>query len=384
MNIEPWIRPSSLDENALCPARPAMQAKVVELVGEPAPTDEADLGHRAHKWGEGGIRMLVMDENFELFDQIADIEDSIRSLREAHEKEDPTFRLDPWTLSVVERYVRFVHALIVKHDIQPEHVLVEEKLDMVDLGFVNKGTADCVLVVPFKLVIVIDFKAGFVDQGDAVEHGQIAAYGAAASIRFKANYVEVRIAQPRAEKGNRFTGATFDAPALEQTAKWIRSVNDACRAPNPELVAGFNQCSNCKALRLCPAAQEYIMRLLDAFEYVSKPETPEEWGELIAAAKLSEKRGEQVKDLGKTYLTEGGTAAGFKLGNGRAIRTVVNVPEAIERLKAAGHGQAALDALSMSYAKLPDEAVDVIKELITERVSAPSLVADKTSKVGAA
>lgn len=380
MNIEPFIRPSSTDENALCPARPAMQAKVVELVGEPAPTDEANLGHRAHSWGETGVRLLAQDESFELLDEIADIESVIAALRDAHQKEDRDYQLDPWTLSVVERYVRYVHALIVKHDIKPEHVLVEEKLDMVDLGFVNKGTADCVLVVPFKLVIVIDFKAGFVDQGDAVDHGQITAYGAAAAIRFKADYVEVRIAQPRAEKEHRFTGAIFDAPALEQAAAWIRSVNDACRAPNPQLNASFTACSNCKALRLCPAAQEYIVRTLEAFDIIGTPDSPEAWGELIGAAKLAEKRAEQVKDMGKAHIAGGGVALGFKLGAGRAIKTVTQVPAAIQKLEAAGLGAAAMAAVSMSISKLPPEAADLIAEFVTEKVSEPSLVADKRTK----
>ncbi len=383
MNIDDFIRPSSTDENALCAGRPRMQVRVCQTIGAPPDAAEAELGTSAHHWGDAGINLLIHDENMDLRETVSDIEPALHALREAHEKEDKDYQLDSWTWHCVEQYVRYVHALIVKHDIAPENVLTEEKLDMSDLGFVNKGTADCILVIPFKLVIPIDAKFGFVDQGDAVEHGQIAAYGAAAALRFRLDRAEVHIAQPRAEKANRYTAASFDEATLKQSAAWIRSVNAACREPNPELTPGFTQCSNCKALRLCPAAKEHIVRVLDAYENLGAPSDPNEWGELIGAAKLAEKRAEQVKDLGKAHLVAGGAATGFKLGAGRAMRSVANVSAAIQRLEANGLGAVAMEAVSMSVSKLPPDAADIIKEFITERVSEPSLVADKSKKADA-
>ncbi len=182
VDIEQFIRPSSTGENALCAGRPMLQAHVVNQIGEQPSADIANLGHRAHAWGECGIRNLAYGDDFELRDEIAPIEEAIADMRKAHEIEDKDQQLDSWTLRVVEDYVRFVHSLILKHEIAPCDVLVEERLDMLDIGFTRGGTSDCILVKPFKRLIVIDLKAGFLEQEDATEHSQIAGYGVAGAL----------------------------------------------------------------------------------------------------------------------------------------------------------------------------------------------------------
>jgi RecB family exonuclease len=93
--------------------------------------------------------------------------------------------LKEWDQRCVADAVTFARALIDKHGIEPEHILVEHRLDGKDLGLVNGGTADLILVVPFRLVVVVDWKFGFIDQEDADEHDQLVAYALMASRTFK-------------------------------------------------------------------------------------------------------------------------------------------------------------------------------------------------------
>lgn len=381
---EGFIRPSSTSENAACPARPIMQAAVVELLGQRKAAKEADLGNRAHAWGESGIRLLVQDtETCEPLDQISDIESALAELRDEHQKEEPSRRVDPWTWRVVESYVRFVHGLILKYGIEPANVLVEEVLDVAELGYGNGGRSDCLLVIPYDLVVVVDLKAGFVEQEEAADHDQASGYACAAAQRFKAKRVEVWIAQPRQERDRRFSGATFDADALRDTAAWIQAVNRRCRAPDAELIPAYHQCHTCRALTLCPAAQEYIVNASDALALLGKPSTPDTLGALADAAKLAEKFAENGKELVKAELIAGGAATGWKLGAPRAISSVVDVPAALAELEAAGVTAVQLagyDAISIKVNKLPDEIEAAIASRITESLSSPPLTADRSTK----
>lgn len=386
-DITPFIRPSSTEENALCPGRPTMQAATVALFGKPKATAEADLGTRAHSWAEAGVRLLAQDmDTCETLDAIRPIEEAMSVLREVHEVDDPADRLDGWSWYVVERYVRFVHGLILKHGIEPANVLVEHRLDVADLGYGNggAGTSDCILVVPFERVIVVDLKAGFVEQDDATHHAQLSAYGVAAALHFKAETVEVWVAQPRQARDQRFTGATFDAQALRETAAWIRAVNARCRATDPELVAGYRQCNYCAALPHCRAARELIMNASEALAALGKPLDPVAFGELADAAKLAEKFAEAGKAIVKEHLTAGGEAVGWRLGEPRANRFVARPGEAIGKLRDAGLVEDIAAAASLSVSRLSPAALEAIQDHLTEKLSAPPLTQDRRAKTSAA
>ena len=119
------------------------------------------------------------------------------------------------------------------------------------------------------------------------------------------------------------------------------------------------------------------MDVQEALAVLGTPTTPEAWGEAIGAAKLAEKWSEGWKEAGKDHLMSGGTATGFKLGAGRAIESVANVPEAMTKLRDAGMEAEALEAASISAGKLTPAARAVIESHITTKISAPSLVASK-------
>jgi hypothetical protein len=230
------------------------------------------------------------------------------------------------------------------------------------------------------MVIIADIKAGFVDQGEAQDHDQMATYSAAAAATFQAKKVVVWLWQPREAPALRASAAEFDADALRATVAWSRNVLEKSRNPHAELSAGFTQCSTCPALRRCPEARKFIMDAQQAIAALGAPDSPAAWGEAIGAGKLALKWGEAWKEAGKAHLIAGGTAVGFKLGAGRVIESVANPAQVLADLTTAGFLSEALAAISLSPGKLTPEARTVVESYIASKTCEPSLVADKRTR----
>lgn len=364
---ESFRRPSNIGRIAECNGQPLMAAAVVAEDGQAPAAPEANLGNVVHAAVCDGVQLWK--GGMEWGDAIARVcTDAAAS------------GMDSWSVHCIQATLEFYRDLIVKYGIEVDNVLPEHRLDMESTGFKRKGTTDLALVIPYELLVIVDLKAGFVDQGDAEDHDQMAVYSAAGAETFKVKKVIVWLWQPRAERDRRATAAEFDAATLRDTTTWSLAVLYRSRQPTAELRAGFNQCSTCPALRRCPAAKEFIVNAQEALAVLGAPTDPDSWGDAIGAAKLAEKWAETWKDAGKAHLQTGGAATGFKLGTGRAIRTVADVPGAIAKLREAGMEAEALEAASLSVGKLPPQAAKIIAGHITEKVSDPPLVADKRAR----
>lgn len=369
---ERFRRPSNIARLAACPSAAIMSALVLELDGEAPAAPEANLGNEVHAAVQEGVgyALTVTGGDWTAAANMACDKAAARGM-------------DGWSVSCIRATLDFYHQLIVKYEIEQENVLAEHTLDMAATGFQRKGTSDLVLVVPFKLVVIVDLKAGFVDQGDAEDHDQMATYAAAAAETFKVKKVITYLWQPRAERDRRATCATFDAAALHDTTTWAMAVLWRSRQPDARLCPGFAQCSTCPALRRCPAAKDFIVNAQEAIALIGAPTSAASWGEALGAAKLAEKWAEAWKDAGKAHLVAGGEADGFKLGSPRAIRSVSEVPAALEKLRLAGREDEAMAALSIAVSKLSEEAQRIIAGHITEKISDPPLVASKAKKAAA-
>lgn len=372
---EKFRRPSALSQIAACEGAPLMQAHVLTLDGEPTASDVADLGTDGHD------RIAKAIEFWKNDDAVArrDWGDVI-----AHAcNEAAAEGVDAWTVRCIQSCLEFARDLIAKHGIEVDNVLTEHPLDMAALGFQRKGTADLVLVIPGELVIVIDWKLGFIDQGEADDHDQTQAYAAAAAETFNAKEVLVWLVQPRAPKEHRRTGATYDADTLRANRAWTVAVLNRSRSATPQLHAGYSQCVYCKALHRCPEAKRYIMDAQEALSTIGAPLDGTGFADLIDAAKLAEKFAETGKDMGKAHIMAGNHVPGWKLGTPRATRAVVDVPTALAELEAAGIKAADLaqaDAITIKVSNLPDAAEAVIANRITEKLSSPPLTVDKSTK----
>jgi hypothetical protein len=366
---ERFRRPSNISRISECNGQPFMAAAVTLDDGEQKSAPEADLGNAVHAAVQEGANyaLTVTEGNWTAAANMACDKATAQGM-------------DSWSVHCIRTTLEFYSGLIAKYGIDQDNILVEHQMDMASAGFKRNGTSDLVLVIPFKLVVIVDLKAGFVDQGDAEDHDQMATYAAAAASTFKAKKVVVYLWQPRAERDRRITAAEFDADNLRATLAWSSSVLDRSRQTNAELKAGFNQCSTCPALRRCPVARKLIMDTQEALAVLGTPTDPESWGDAIGSAKLAEKWAETWKDAGKAHMMAGGLVIGFKLGAGRSIESVASVPEAMAKLREAGLEADGLEAASISASKLTPAARAVIESHITTKVSAPSLVADKRSK----
>ena len=370
-----FIRPSSLAAIAQCPGRPTMEAAVVNMMGEPADSPEASMGHRAH----GLVAQAIEDWKCE-----PDAAHWGIYIAKAC-NEAAADGLDAWTVRCIQFCLETARDLIAKYEVEPENVLVEHRLDMADLGMAG-GTADLLLVQPFKRVVGVDWKFTFIDQGDATEHDQLQAYSTAAAVTFQVSEVIAYLVAPRADKANRVTSAKFDADTLRDNAVWTRAVVARATAARPELRASYDACLYCRALIHCPEARKHIMDAQEALAVLGKPSTPEDLGNLAGAAKLAEKFADDGKELVKAELIAGHAATGWKLGTPRATRSVVDVPAALAELEAAGIKAldlAQADALTIKVGNLPDAAESVIAARITEKLSSPPLTVDKRGKSAA-
>ena len=163
-----------------------MEAAAVNAGGEAKSTAEADLGTTLHGLAQCAVE--AWREGMPWGDAIAAI------CNQATEGQ-----VDEWSVTCLQRALEFVRDLIAKYEIEPENVLTEHWLDMTTFLSARGGTADLVLVIPFKSVIVCDYKFGFINQGDADEHDQTKAYAIAAADTFKVKEVIVFLIQPRSD-----------------------------------------------------------------------------------------------------------------------------------------------------------------------------------------
>lgn len=368
--FEQRIRPSAIGAIALCPARPKMEALTIERMGAAPESPLAQGGTDLHARAREAI---------EHFKRGAEWGTAIATVCNAATAEG----LNGWSVYCLQKSLEFVRDLVDTYQVDVDNILTEHALNVKFQGFTQNGTADVILVVPFKTVVVIDFKFGYADQGDAADHEQLSVYASAAADQFQCQEVFVWIAAPRGEKEHRFSGARFDRKTLMNQNAWVEAVIRQARADNPELCPGLVQCTYCEAKPKCQALKEWIMRLSEAVEYIAPPDSPDAWGEVAQAAKLAQSWGEEWKDKAKAHLiAQGpGSVTGFKLGAGRTLTSVSSVPEALKILNDAGMMSEVMPALKIAVGHLPIDGRKLIEHLVTEIPSAPSLIFDKRAKV---
>jgi len=254
---EPYIRPSSLEPIEECPARPLMESKAVALV--PAmlslasvPAIQGTLGHEV-------IAGVARDGFAGDWSRAAEVIAGVESRM---------LGLETWTKDAVRACVAYLVDLIKRH--VPRYprmvVLAETHLDGACIDIPRGGTADLILLGytatdELELVIVADWKTGFVSQGDAADHLQLGAYAAMAAERWKPTRgVVVHLAMGRRRE---FTSAHYDQAALLAVGQRIKAAVAAARADEPRISPNLTSCRYCKALAFCRPARDRIMESIE-------------------------------------------------------------------------------------------------------------------------
>lgn len=358
MTYRSRIRPSFMPVMAACAAAPQLAHAVGEMFGEAPVAGAADIGSDIH----AAVMLALMP--------LADGSSEVPAVDSALAKFP---NLSKWDAACVRRCVDFAVLVLCntmkRHQDKAVQVLLEHHLDGSALGIDRGGTADLIVLVPFVMAHVIDWKCGHIDQGQAADHDSLATYACMVASTFKVRDITVTLFQPRSEEASRGSSAGFDAEALRAQETWTRDVVAAVTADNPEANAGLH-CCKCPALVRCPTAQEFIMRVRESLEIIGDPQDPEAWGTLCDAAKVSEKFAADGIALAKGRLKAGGAIDRWALQPSGAT-TKIDPVRAIEMART--HDR--LDEL-LAFASFRAEAaraIDILAPAVSKVEKEPSL-----------
>jgi hypothetical protein len=165
-------------------------------------------------------------------------------------------------LDAVSVYIDYLDKLIADYSLNPETILVEQKLRIPYSDSDLFGTADLVVRVPFTRLVVVDYKHGAGTPVEAKDNKQLLYYALGALLSLpeedQENYpiIEMVIVQPRTP------GDAIDSWEIPLNDIWVfhaelLAAADRTNAPDAKLNAG-PWCKWCEAKPSCPAIREKI------------------------------------------------------------------------------------------------------------------------------
>lgn len=295
MAVAEFIRPSSIQAIELCPGRPTMEDRICQLI--PGWQDKispiAQQGTMAHAVIAQALALMYHSPVCLAQDQ------ALANLASALD------RLEPWSRDAARRCVAYASALVDTWRAKGYRVKVQIEMHLsgkeVDIS--RGGTADLVLVCTGGgpvAVIVVDWKTGFLDQGEACEHRQLGTYAVMARDKYEPDHLEVHLAQGRRQE---FSAGYFDHPAIEEIRGIVKAAVESAEADNPPLNPRIDACRYCKALVLCAAARERIMNANDRHSLLGTD--PSDRARLAEDAALARRFAEEARDLAKLWREQG-------------------------------------------------------------------------------
>lgn len=295
MNRLPFIRPSSMPAIEACPGRALMEARACALV--PAMRDWCSEPARQGTMGHAVLAGVFQDAFAGDWSQAASVIDTLPGRMVG---------IADWCKDAVRHCVSYGLDLVRNHvpNYQDISVQVEQHLEGDGIGVAAGGSADLILILGTKgvteLVVVVDWKTGFVSQGDAADHLQLACYAVMAADRWKPRHgVIVHLAMGRRRE---FTSALYDAEGLEAARQRIAKAALLARDPAPELRPSITACRYCKALAFCAAAREHIMTAADQFALFGAE--PTDRVQLAQAAAIAKRFHQEADALAKHWRDE--------------------------------------------------------------------------------
>ncbi len=318
-------------------------------------TREGTYGHAV---GEAWLRVYLSDNDGpDVYD--AGVLTDPEQTPEAKEFFTPEFAAH------VQRYVDFVvekiEALRAEHGADQVIVLLEQRLDFsrwVPEGF---GTADVVIIVPGR-IIVIDLKMGAGVFVDGENNGQLRLYALGAYERYRWLYdldsIEAYIVQPRKDN---ISGETIPAEGLAGLLEWAEQVvrpraavawaareahlnggdvkaTGAKFAPGEHCASAF-----CKARYVCPARARWMLEIAELPYALETPKvlSVEQLEDIVDRAAPAIK---WLSDV-ERCLTEQAESGAIKLtmhevAEGRSYREITDTAKAAEILMREGYAAA--------------------------------------------
>ena len=360
------VRPSKLKQASLCPGSLQFES-LLEENGNIIIEDEeiAAKGTLMHQCIAAMIHGYVVDDG--------KVNWSFEQLSHMWQTENQELNgYDCWC--IFSSYL-WLMDVIKEYDIEPVNILIEQHMDGADLGMARGGTADVILVIPFKQLIIIDWKFGYLQQDEADISDQLAGYAVMGGRTFKTDDVVVMIYQARMEEP--LSSAWYDADLLKQSEQWVRETCAAAQAEDAELHYNYKACYYCDALGRCPEARTTIMNIMDAYNTVAN-ESELDVVEAYKAMKIAVRAETKLKSYIKPQLEADPTLfPGLSLKDGNK-RTTVGDPESLF-MSMSSEGMNFWEIADVSIGKLkkmvPKDS-GLLNYIIDDGRNAPSLVVD--------
>jgi hypothetical protein len=251
-------------------------------------------------------------------------------------KADPLYQpeMDGYTDQYVDEIVKICHAFPSK-----PYVVAEKRLEMGHIVPGCFGTADCIVICGNALHI-FDFKYGKGVAVSADHNPQMRLYALGAVREYALLFgepktVTTHIVQPRLDN--------FDSEELHllELTGWgddLKHKMENALLYGTEFVPG-EHCRFCKAKSICRARAESLLALEEPKTRMEHGEalTDAEIGGILLRAQMLDNWVKGLEEYAQTKLLSGGEIPGWKLVEGRSVRTITDTDKAFGVLTGSGY-----------------------------------------------
>ena len=250
-------------------------------------------------------------------------------------KADPLYQpeMDGYTDQYVEYILKICHAFSSK-----PYVVAEKRLEMGHIAPDCFGTADCIILHGDTLH-VCDLKYGKGVPVSAEHNPQLRLYAIGAvreySMLYDIHKVETHIIQPRLDN---FSSETLSVEELTGWGEKLRQRINQSLLDGGEFVPGAH-CRFCKAKSICRARAAALLTLEEPKARMEQGEvlTDAEIGDILQRAQTLENWVKGLEEYAQSKLLSGGEIPGWKLVEGRSVRTITDTDRAFEVLTGSGY-----------------------------------------------
>lgn len=240
------------------------------------------------------------------------------------------------------------YGLTVRQDI-----VVEKSFELTDISKDASGTNDAYLYVPFKKLIVYDYKHGAGVWVNVINNKQLLYYALGAVKDIDIGEVEIVIVQPRCgDPDDIVRRQTISMKALNEFKVELKERIAATKDPKALLKAG-EHCKFCPAMLTCKEItnKRDNMALEDFNDLAVVPMTVEKIGGLLKDVNVLEVFITRLREHAFSLAESGKEIPGYKLVKKRSNRTWINMNEVISYFHSE-HGDDIYDKKLLSPAKM--------------------------------
>ena len=319
------LSPSSAHRWLECTPSAKMEAQVPDRAGEAAAE-----GTLAHRLAELKLSIALSEMQVPGYDEVS-YETHLLSVYD-----DPMY--NEAMGEHIDEYVTYVLEVFsnAKARTSDAYIYLERKLDLTDYVPEGFGTSDVVIIAD-GIMEVIDLKYGKGVPVNAIGNKQMRLYGLGALMEFAhlfdINTVRTTIHQPR------LSSVSSDELDVQQLLDWgvdtLRPLAERAHKGEGVTKAG-EHCRFCKVKATCRAFADLNLQLAK-YEFEVPPMlSDEEIADVLNRAEMFQQWIKAIEDHALAEALNGKKWPGYKLVEGRSVRSIANDQQAADTLIKAG------------------------------------------------